>query len=68
MLAVASEDAERARARLEDEWMDGLTEEQRERADAAIDLDAARWTCPACGEEFDGGQPRCPGCGLSFGG
>jgi hypothetical protein len=52
---------------IEERWLAGLDERGRRSAQATIDLDAARHTCPACLSEFDAGPRSCPDCGLRLG-
>lgn len=67
LLAVASTDIAEATRCVREHWGEGLDDEVRQAAEATVDLDAAEWTCPACGTSFDGGAERCPGCGLKLG-
>ena len=67
MLAVASQDAERAKLTLETRWMDGLDAAERESASIVLDFGAEQMTCPACLTSFATGPRECPDCGLFLG-
>ncbi|PIE24934.1 MAG: hypothetical protein CSA62_01720 [Planctomycetota bacterium] len=53
-------------------WAEGIPPEIRAISERAIDLDAEKTQCPACGAEFapeetvGEGQLRCPDCGLRY--
>ena len=66
MLAVASDDAQRAIKALRDEWYDKASEDERAAAVAVVDHNASEITCPACGTVFASGPPECPDCGLGL--
>lgn len=68
MLAVASEDAQRAVDAIDGAFLDGLDASARATAEHVIDLDAEENSCPACGETFRVLPRACPGCGLRLGG
>lgn len=65
-LAVASHDAEKAQALLEEEWRSLLPETVCS-TEAVLDFDAPTMTCPACSTTFDTGPTECPDCGLYIG-
>ena len=67
MLAVASQDLERAKLTLESSWMDQLDEAEREAACIVLDFGAETMTCPACLTSFPTGPRECPDCGLFLG-
>ncbi len=67
MLAVASQDVERARVTLEASWMAHLDEAERESASIVLDFAAEQMTCPACLTSFATGPRECPDCGLFLG-
>jgi hypothetical protein len=52
---------------MEEQWRGQFEGDARRSVDAVIDVDAERWTCPACFETFPRGARRCPGCGLGLG-
>ncbi len=67
MLAVASDNAERAATILQERERAGMSETEMVAADAVIDLDADSAACPACMDPIPKGSHRCPGCGLRIG-
>ena len=67
MLAVASQDADRAKLALEASWMEHLDEAEREAACIVLDFGAEQMTCPACLTSFATGPRECPDCGLFLG-
>lgn len=67
MLAVASEDAERAATMLQEKERAGMSEVEMTAADAVIDLDADSNGCPACLDPIPKGSVQCPSCGLRIG-
>lgn len=66
-LAVASADAARAAALIQDAFLRELEPDARVCAERSIDLDATENDCPACGSRFAGYPSRCPACGLRIG-
>ena len=67
MLAVASQDVERAKEALEARWMEHLDAAERESAAIVLDFGADQMTCPACLTTFATGPRECPECGLFLG-
>ncbi len=67
MLAVASENVERAATILQERERAGMSEVELTAAEAVIDLDADSNSCPACLDPIPKGSTQCPGCGLRIG-
>lgn len=67
VLAVASDNTDRALEWIERDATSRLTEEERDASSRVADFNAESTQCPACGATFaTEGVTRCPDCDLRF--
>jgi rRNA maturation endonuclease Nob1 len=67
LLAVADNQLEKAMALMDDDFLDSLSDREKEISQMVVNHNASRTQCPGCLTEFTTGPSECPDCGLFIG-
>ncbi len=67
MLAVAGNQLEKAKSIMDEDFLDTLSDKEKEISKMIVDHNASHIQCPGCLTEFATGPSECPECGLFLG-